>query len=66
MELSNGRPEALYELSYMLKRMKSTIIQLEIVMSIIIIHVGTYIFSDVSARIWNVITTNINVNISFM
>ena len=30
------------------------------------IQTGTDTFSNVSARIWNVITTNIDVNISFM
>ena len=30
------------------------------------IQPSTYGFSNVSARIWNVITTNIDVNISFM
>ena len=48
-------------MSYMLKRIKYTIMQLEIVINIIVKQV-----SNVSARIWNVITTNIDVNISFM
>ena len=45
--------------------MISTIIQPEIVIRIIIGQVDTGSFSNVSARIWNVIITTIDVNISF-
>ena len=48
-------------MSYMLKRIKYTIFQLEIVISITLKQVWI-----VGAHIWNVITININVNISFM
>ena len=42
-------------------------IQLEIVIHILFKQVpGTDSFSNVSARIWNVITANIDVNITFM
>ena len=51
-------------MSYMLKRIKYTIIQ-QIVINIIFKQVLT-VFSNVSARICNVITTHIDVNISFM
>ena len=52
-------------MSYILKGIKYTIIQIEIVINIIFKQVLT-VFSNVSARIWNVIKTNIDVNISFM
>ena len=52
-------------MSYILKRIKYTIIQLEIVINVIFKQVLT-VFSNVSARILNIITTNIDVNISFM
>ena len=52
-------------MSYMLRRIKYTIIQLEINCDKYI-QTGTDSFSYVSARIWNIITTNIDVNISFM
>ena len=51
-------------MSYILKRIKYTIIQLEIVINIIFKQVLT-VFLNVNARVWNVITT-IDVNISFM
>ena len=52
-------------MSYMLKLIKYTIIQLE---NCYKYHIQTCTdsFSNVSARICNVITTNIDVNISFM
>ena len=53
-------------MSYMFKIIKYTIIQLEIVINIIFKQVLTVFFSNVSARICNVITTNIDVNILFM
>ena len=52
-------------MSYILKRIKYTIIQLEIVKNIIFKQVLT-VFFKCSARIRNVITTNIDVHISFM
>ena len=52
-------------MSYILKRIKYTIIQIDFVINNIFKQVLT-VFSNVSARIWNVITTNIDVNISFM
>ena len=56
-------PDAQTELY--VKSIKYTIIQLEIVINIIFKQVLT-VFSKWSAPIWNVITTNIDVNISFM
>ena len=53
-------------MSYILKRIKFTIIQLEIVIHILFKQVLTGFFSYVSDRIWNIITTNIDLNISFM
>ena len=52
-------------MSYMFKIIKYTIIHLEIVINIIFKQVLT-VFSNVSARIWNVIPTNFDVNISFI
>ena len=51
-------------MSYILKRIKYTIIQLQIVINILFKQVLTVF--NVSSRISNVITTNIDVNISFM
>ena len=51
-------------MSYMLKRIKYTIIQLENVINIIFKQVLT-VFKCESSH-YNVITTNIDVNISFM
>ena len=50
-------------MSYILKRIKYTIIQLEIVIQY---NQVLIVFFNVSARIWSVITTHIDVNISFM
>ena len=52
-------------MSYMLKIIKYTIFQLEIVVNITFKQILN-IFSNMSARIRNVITTNIDINISFM
>ena len=49
-------------MSYMLKRTKYTIIQLEIDISIIFKQVLIFL-SNVSARTWNVSTTNMDLNI---
>ena len=54
-------------MSYIWKSIKYTIIQPENVINIIFKQVDpTDSFSNVSARIWNLITTNFDVNILFM
>ena len=52
-------------MSYILKGIKYTIIQLEIVINIIFKQVLT-VFQMLVLAFWNVIKTNIDVNISFM